>query len=360
MTTPRTCILQSVNKRLLYNPAFTTMKRIYWFYEINKKNLNVAGGKGANLGEMVKAKFPIPPGFIVSSDTYFEFIDKLHLREKIAKILDGLDVDDSAKLQEAAKKVQKLITSAKILPKVAKEIEEAYDELTHTVGEAPLVAVRSSATAEDLPDASFAGQQSTFLNITRSNLVESVLGCWASLFTARAIFYRVQQKFDHMKVGIAVVIQKMVQSESSGVMFTTHPTGESDVMIIEAVYGLGEGIVSGMYTPDHYEVEPSSWNLSNKEIASQERMITLDKKEGAKEFEVSPEKQALQKLEDQSIIKLAKLGKKIEKHYSSPQDIEWAFEKGKMYIVQSRAVTTLPKDRKRHEDEAIVKMMKPF
>lgn len=335
------------------------MKHIYWFHEITKKNLSIAGGKGANLGEMVKAKFPVPPGYIISSDTYFEFIDKLQLREKISKILEDLDVNDSARLQEVSKEVQDLIKGAKVPKKLADEFEEAYDELTESLGEAPLVAVRSSATAEDLPDASFAGQQATFLNITRHNLVEAVLDCWASLFTARAIFYRVQQKFDHMKVGIAVVIQKMIQSESSGVMFTKHPTGESDAIIIEAVFGLGEGIVSGMYTPDHFEIDPTTWSITNKEISSQPRMIHLNKKEGIKELEVSPEKQATQKIADEKVIELAKLGKKIEKHYAWPQDIEWAFEKGKMYIVQSRAVTTIPKERKRHEDEAMVKMMKP-
>ncbi|MBR9689457.1 MAG: phosphoenolpyruvate synthase [Candidatus Altiarchaeota archaeon] len=336
------------------------MKIIYWFTEINKKKLSIAGGKGANLGEMVKSKFPVPPGYIVGSNAYFEFIDKSRLREKISKVLEGLDVDDSAKLQEVSKTIQTLIKKSKMSKAMEEKIVEAYDELTHRLGEAPLVAIRSSATAEDLPDASFAGQQATFLNVTRDNLIESVIGCWASLFTARAIFYRTNQKFDHMKVGIAVVIQKMIQSEVSGVLFTTHPTGESDVMIIESVYGLGEGIVSGMYTPDHHEVDPTSWEITKKDIASQSRMIMIDKDSGTKEVEVSPEKQALQKLPDDRIIELAKLSKKIEKHYAWPQDIEWAFEKGKMYIVQSRAVTTIPKDRKRHEDEALVKRMKPI
>lgn len=335
------------------------MKRVYWFYEIDKKKLGVAGGKGANLGEMAAEKFPVPPGFVLSSDTYFEFLDKLHLRNKIEDILEKLDVNDSAALEEASNKIKKLITSAKLPDSISKDILAAYDELASNVGEAPLVAVRSSATAEDLPKASFAGQQVTYLNVNKENLLESVMGCWASLFTGRALFYRVQQKFEHMKVGIAVIVQQMVQSESSGVVFTTHPSGETDMVIIEAVFGLGEGIVSGMYTPDHYEVEPSSWDIKQKDVANQPRMIMLDKEKGTREVEVSPEKQASQKLTDARIVELAKICKKIEKHYGWPQDIEWAFEKGKLYIVQSRPVTTIPKERKRQEDEALVKRLKP-
>ncbi len=335
------------------------MKRVYWFYEIDKKKLGIAGGKGANLGEMVKAKFPVPPGFVLSSQTYFEFLDKLHLRNRIEGILKKLDVNDSAALQEAARAVQKLITGSKLPGSIAKDILAAYDELASNVGEEPLVAVRSSATAEDLPKASFAGQQATFLNVTRDRLLDAVVACWASLFTARAIFYRVQQGYPHMKVGVAVAVQKMVQSESSGVVFTTHPSGESDRVIIEAVFGLGEGIVSGRYTPDHYEVEPASWDIVKKDVATQERMIVLDKDKGTQEVEVSPEKQATQKLPDNKIVELAKLCKKIEKHYGWPQDIEWAYEKGRLYIVQSRPVTTIPKERKRQEDEAMVKRLKP-
>ena len=334
------------------------MKRIYWFSEIDKGMVTLAGGKGANLGEMVQAGFPVPPGFIVSSKTYFEFLDKLNLRQKVTDLLKGLDVNESAKLQEVAKKIQALISKARMPKEIESDILKAYDELAENLGEAPLVAVRSSATAEDLPKASFAGQQATYLNVDRSRLVQAVKDCWASLFTARAIFYRVQQGFDHMKVGIAVPVQKMVQSESSGVLFTTHPSGANHRVIIESVFGLGEGIVSGRYTPDHYEVDPGTWDIAVKNVAVQTLMLTYDKKEGVKEVEVSPEKQAAQKLPDSKIVELAKIGKKIEKHYAAPQDIEWAYEKGKLYIVQSRPVTTIPKETKRHEDSVEVKRMK--
>ncbi len=333
-------------------------KRVYWFYEIGRDEIDIAGGKGANLGEMVKNKFPIPPGFVLSSKTYFEFLDKANLREKISAILDKIDVEDSSDLQVNTKKIRKLITDSEIPEAIIKDILDAYDKLSKTVGEEPLVAVRSSATAEDLPKASFAGQQATYLNTTRKTLVNSVRSCWASLFTARAVFYRTHQKFEHMKVGVAVIVQQMVQSESSGVVFTTHPTGETDLMIIEAVHGLGEGIVSGMYTPDHYEVEASSWEIKIKNIAVQGKAIVFDSEKGVKEEKVPDERQAVQKLDDGNIINLAKICKKIEKHYAWPQDIEWAFEKGKMYIVQSRPVTTIPKDRKRVEDESLVKRLK--
>jgi pyruvate,water dikinase len=348
--------------KVFYTPGAKTdmVKRVHWFFEIDKKKLDIAGGKGANLGEMVQAKFPVPPGYVLSSHTYFEYLDKLHLRSKITDALKGLDVNDSAALQEASKKINGFITGKKMPKAIADDILEAYDELASNTGGAPLVAVRSSATAEDLPKASFAGQQATFLNVDRDGLVEAVKKCWGSLFTGRAIFYREQQGFDHMKVGVAVIVQQMIQSESSGVVFTTHPTGETDQVIIESVFGLGEGIVSGRYTPDHYEVEPASWDIAKKDVAEQKQMLVLDtEKKGVREVEVSPEKQAQQKLADGKIVELAKLCKKIEKHYAHPQDIEWAFEKGKLYIVQSRPVTTIPKERKRHEDEALVKRLKP-
>ena len=335
-------------------------KRIYWFHEISRESVGIAGGKGANLGEMVQAKFPVPPGFVVTSKTYEEFLDKGELRQKIIDILSDLDVNDSSALQMASKKIHDLINGTEVPKEIEEDFIKAYEELSKQLGEEPLVAVRSSATAEDLPEASFAGQQATYLNVKKPTLTDSVRACWASLFTARAIFYRVQQKFDHMKVGVAVVVQKMIQSESSGVIFTTHPTGESDMLIMEAVFGLGEGIVSGKYTPDHYEVDPGNWEIKTKNISPQTQQLVLDEKERVKEVDVPHDKQETIKLPENKIIELAKISKKIEKHYAWPQDIEWAYEKGQLYIVQSRPVTTIPKERKRVEDEAVVKRMKPI
>lgn len=335
-------------------------KYVYWFNEITRDSISIAGGKGANLGEMVQNKFPVPPGFVVASGAYTEFLDKMGLKDKLVDALSKIDVDDSSGLQIAAKKIREMIKSAEMPKEIGDKILKIYDEMTKKLGGEILVAVRSSATAEDLPEASFAGQQSTYLNVKRDKLLDSVRSCWASLFTARAIFYRVQQGFEHMKVGVAVVVQKMIQSESSGVIFTTHPSGENDLVMIEAVFGLGEGIVSGKYTPDHYEIDPGNWEIKVNTVADQPHQIVFDEKEGVKEVDVAKDKKNTQKLSDNKIIDLAKISKKIEKHYAWPQDIEWAFEKGKLYIVQSRPVTTIPKERKRLEDESMVKRMKPI
>lgn len=195
-------------------------KAVVWFNEVTKNDIPLVGGKGANLGEMTNAGIPVPPGFIVTSSAYFDFIEKAKLQDKIKSLLAPLDVRDSKQLQETATKVQKLIVDAPMPPKAAKEIEQAYVKMGKG-----LVAVRSSSTVEDLPEASFAGQQATFLNVQgEKEVVEAVHGCWASLFGARAIFYRQEQGLDHFRVGIAVPVQRMVQSESSGVMFAVEPT----------------------------------------------------------------------------------------------------------------------------------------
>ncbi len=338
-----------------------SLKLIYWFTEIDKSSIADAGGKGANLGEMARAKFPVPPGFIVGSKVYKKFLKSTPLYDAISRKLAKLDVNDTEKLQQASDEIQRMILAEDVPKDVADAVLKAYEELKKKSRGSTLVAVRSSATAEDLPNASFAGQQSTYLNVDKKSLVEAVKKCWASLFTARAIFYRANQNFDHMKVGIAVVVQKMVQSESSGVMFTEHPTGERDVIIIEAVYGLGEGIVSGMYTPDHYEVEPSDFSIKNKEVAVQSRMLAFNKEtDQNEEVAVPSEKQGRQKIPDKIIIELAKVGKKLQKHYGNPQDVEWAYEDGEVYLVQTRAVTTIPKERNRNEQEADVSRLKPI
>ena len=242
-------------------------KAVVWFNEVTKNDIAMVGGKGANLGEMTNAGIPVPPGFIVTAQAYFNFIEKANLQAKIKALLEPVSVHDSKLLQEVALKVQKLITDAQMPPELAKEIGAAYTKMGKG-----LVAVRSSATAEDLPEASFAGQQATFLNIVgEDEVVKAVQDCWASLFGARAIFYRVEQGFEHTKVGIAVPVQRMVQSESSGVMFTIEPTTSNrDNITIEAVLGLGEMIVSGDVTPDHYIVDKKDFKISKKQIKKQE------------------------------------------------------------------------------------------
>jgi pyruvate,water dikinase len=317
-------------------------KAVVWFNEVTKQDIPLVGGKGANLGEMTNAGIPVPQGFIVTAAAYFDFIEKSGIESKIKSLLDPVDVHNSRQLQEAAIKVQKVIEDAEMPPDTAKEIEQAYIKMGKG-----LVAVRSSATAEDLPEASFAGQQATFLNVQgEKEVVKAVQSCWASLFGARAIFYRQEQGFDHFKVGIAVPVQHMVQSEAAGVMFTVEPTtSDREKITIEAVLGLGEMIVSGDVTPDHYTVSKADTKILQKEIKKQEWKLV--KKEGTTgkednvKIDLTPEEQAKQKITDVEITQLAKIGKQLEDHYQFPQDIEWATEKGKIFIVQTRPVTTI-------------------
>jgi pyruvate,water dikinase len=317
-------------------------KAVVWFNEVTKNDIPMVGGKGANLGEMTNAGIPVPPGFIVTAQAYFNFVEKANLQGKIKSLLEPVNVHDSKQLQETALKVQKLVAEAPMPPDLAKEIERAYVKMGKG-----LVAVRSSATAEDLPEASFAGQQATFLNIEgEKEVVRAVQDCWASLFGARAIFYRAEQGFDHFKVGIAVPVQRMVQSEAAGVMFTVEPTtSNKGKLTIEAVLGLGEMIVSGDVTPDHYSIGKKDVTILEKDIKKQEWKLV--KKVGSHgkadniKINLTQEEQAQQKITDTEIIELAKIGLTLEKHYNFPQDVEWATENGKIYIVQTRPITTL-------------------
>ena len=318
------------------------MEDVLWFEQLDKGSLREAGGKGANLGEMSRHGFPVPPGFVATSGAYYKHLDYNELREKMEAILSPLDVNDTVSLDRAAKELQELILGGEMPPEVEKAIRKNYKKLCDMRGETVYVAVRSSATAEDLPTASFAGQQSTFLNVHgEDEVVKAVKECWASLFTPRAIFYRVQNKFDHMKVALAAVVQEMVQSEKAGVMFTVDPISEdADVIMIEAAYGLGEVVVSGSVTPDTYRVNKKAMKILTKDIAKQEWMLVKHGEKNVK-AEIKEDAQERQKLPDEQIIELARIGRKIEEHYRFPQDIEWAVQKGELYIVQSRPITTL-------------------
>lgn len=309
---------------------------ILWFKEVGKKDIGLVGGKGANLGEMVNAKIPVPDGFVVTAGAYYEFLNATSLKEKIMHELSDLDVDDSKKLQEASKRIKTAILAAELPSDLAEKIKEYYH---HLCGENDrYVAVRSSATAEDLPDASFAGQQETYLNIKGwKEVVKKVQECWASLFEARAIFYRETNKYSHLKVGIAVPVQLMVQSDFSGIMFTVNPlTNNKEEVSIEAAFGLGQPVVSGEVTPDQYIVNKKTGKIVSRYIAKQTWQLTL-----AGNTPISKKYQQVQKLTNKQIVELAHLGMKIEEHYGRPQDIEYGVEDGKMYIVQSRPVTTL-------------------
>ena len=317
-------------------------KAILWFNEITKNDIPVVGGKGANLGEMTNAGIPVPPGFVVTASAYFNFLKQTGVTDKIRQLLRPLDVNDSKQLQQTAAKVREVILKATMPPELVTEIKAAYAKLG-----GGLVAVRSSATAEDLPEASFAGQQSTYLNIgDEKGVIAAVHSCWASLFEARAVFYREKQGFDHFKVGIAVPVQRMVQSEASGVMFTVEPvTSVTNEIVIEAIYGLGEAIVSGEENPDLYIVDKESLSIISKKMSRQDRQLIINPDRSGEKtniwVEVSASTRSLQKISDQDITALAGVGKQIEKHYGVPQDIEWAKEGKEIFIVQTRPVTTV-------------------
>jgi pyruvate,water dikinase len=318
----------------------TGLKPIVWFSEVTKNDIPLVGGKGANLGEMTNAGIPVPPGFIVTADAYYKFLEEAGITEKIRSLLAPLDPNDSKQLQDISSKIKQIIVKAKMPQNLADAIRRSYLEMNNG-----LVAVRSSATAEDLPDASFAGQQATFLNVSGpDNVVVAVQKCWASLFEARAIFYRVENKFDHFKVGIAVPVQRMVQSEASGVMFTVEPTSSDPTrIVIEAVLGLGEMIVSGDVTPDHYEVDKQTFKITDREIKKQEWKLVRDQSGENVKINLTPAEQARQKVSDEDILYLARIGQRLEKHYNHPQDVEWAKENGNIFIVQTRPVTTMGK-----------------
>ena len=317
---------------------------VMWFEDLGKDDVSIVGGKGANLGEMVNAKLPVPPGFVVAAQAYKRFLDESGLRPKVNDVLENTRVDKTSELQNSSKKIRKMIMGVPMPKDIKKVVNENYKKLCKSTGNKNVfVAVRSSATAEDLPGASFAGQQETFLNISRTELVNSVQKCWSSLFTPRAIFYREKQGFEHDQVSMAVVVQEMVDSDKAGVVFTVNPmTGDSDQLIIEAGWGLGEGVVSGSVTPDHYVIDKKQMQLIEKEIGKKEMMFTKDKKTGKTvTVKLKGKKRTAQVLNDSEIKKVTEFSIEVEKHYNFPQDIEWAIGNNKVFLVQSRPITTL-------------------
>ncbi|XRO75354.1 phosphoenolpyruvate synthase [Methanocaldococcus sp. 28A] len=325
------------------------MKLIAWLDELSNKDVNIAGGKGASLGEMWNAGLPVPPAFVVTADAYRYFIKDTGLMDKIKEILSGLDINDTDALIEASKKIRKLIEEAEMPEDLRLAIIEAYNKLSEMCNEEEVtVAVRSSATAEDLPEASFAGQQDTYLNVKGAeNVVKYVQKCFSSLFTPRAIFYREEKGFDHFKVALAAVVQKLVNAEKAGVMFTVNPITENyDELVIEAAWGLGEGVVSGSVSPDTYIVNKKTLEIVDKHIARKETMFVKDERGETKVVEVPDDMKEKQVLTDDEIKELAKVGINIEKHYGKPMDVEWAYEKGKFYMLQARPITTLKKGKK--------------
>jgi pyruvate,water dikinase len=323
---------------------------VLWFDELSKEDIPLVGGKNANLGEMTRAGIPVPPGFAITAKAYKDFITKTGIAEKIYKIIEETvtDPSDPKQYEEASKKVRRLIEATPMPSEIESSIRAAYNELGKRMEASEVfVAVRSSATAEDLPDASFAGQQETYLNVKGADeLIEKTVKCWSSLFTPRAIFYRTQKGFKHEDVLISVGVQKMVNAKAAGVTFTINPvTGEPNQIVIEANWGLGESVVSGSVTPDDYVVDKNTMQIIEKRIAKKTVEYVRDPETGKTiHAEVDPERQNIPCLTDEEVIKLAEIAKQIEEHYGKPQDIEWAIERGmsfpeNIFIVQSRPET---------------------
>ncbi len=316
------------------------MKRIMSIKNLGVDDIPIAGGKAANLGELTGAGFDVPPGFVLTTESYDYFMEHNDLTGVLESTMKDLDVNSDAALQEASHTIRTAFEKGTIPKDLEVEIVEEYKKLGK--GKYPLVAVRSSATAEDLPTASFAGQQDTYLNVSEpKSLLICVKKCWSSLYTPRAISYRASKDFDHSKVKLAVVVQRMINSEQSGIMFTIDPNSELPHIIIEAGYGLGEALVGGKVTPDTYVVDKFHRKILNKRISNQSWKLVRGESGECVRCDVPVDKAKGQKLTDEQILELAEIGNRIEMHYDRPMDIEWAMEGGEMYVVQARPITTV-------------------
>lgn len=309
------------------------------FAALSKNDAEIAGGKGASLGEMTQAGIPVPPGFVVLADAFREHVRANDLSKKIDTLLEPVDPNNPGSIDVASGAIQALILdNTRPMPKtIAEEIVAAHAALS-----ADFVAVRSSATVEDGPDAAWAGQLDTYLNTTRDEVLTNVRRCWASLFTPRAIFYRFEKNLRGADISVSVVVQKMIQSEASGVAFSVDPVTENrNHMLIEGAFGLGEAVVGGHVTPDAYLVSKDPRAILEKTVTPQEHGL-FKKETGSNEWrDIPAEKREMQKISDEHIARLADIIEIIEKHYDHPQDIEWALEHNNFYILQSRPITTL-------------------
>ena len=330
------------------------MNYVEFFKQLSKDDISVAGGKGANLGELTNAGIPVPPGFVITAQTYQKFITETGIVDEINAMLETLDINNTSELQKVAEDIKSLMINTPIPDDIQNVIIESYNKLCMDVGnDDVMVAIRSSATAEDLPDASFAGQQDTYLNISGiEDVLTNVRMCWASLFEARAIFYRAENDFDHSKVLIAVVVQQMVNSEKAGVMFTVDPSTGEEEMLIEGAWGLGEGVVSGTVTPDTCRYDKVNDEVKSYRINTKKTMFTKDPETGATvQVDVPEEKRDERVLTDDDLEQLTQLGRRIQKHYGAPMDTEWGIENGIVFMLQARPITTLDNiDESKHNE----------
>ena len=321
---------------------------VCWFEEVNKDSVALVGGKCSSLGELINAGVRVPPGFALTTHGYAQFMRDAGIQSEVNALLKGLDHQDMDKLEEASRIIREMIESRPISIELEDQIAEAYRKLSvRSCIPAVPVAVRSSATAEDLPGASFAGQQDTYLWIRGvDSVMHHVRRCISSLYTGRAIAYRMKMGFPHEQVAISVGIQKMANSLTAGVMFTIHPTnGDRSVIVIDSNFGFGESVVSGEVTPDHFVVNKVALDIMERTISTKTVCYTVDfKEQKSVALEVPFERQNIQSIVDDEITELAWMGKQIEKHYGRPMDIEWAIDKdlpagGNIFILQARPET---------------------
>ena len=319
------------------------------FKKISKNDVSLAGGKGASLGEMTQAGISIPPGFIILIDAFEKFLEETDLNIEIDSILDSVNHKEIHTVENASEKIKALILRAEMPKDISVGIQKFFKDLN-----SKYVAVRSSATAEDSANAAWAGQLESYLNTTEETLLENVKKCWASLFTPRAIFYRFEKDLHKQKISVAVVVQKMVESEKSGIAFSVHPvTQDRNQLIIEAGFGLGEAIVSGQITPDSYVVEKQPRRIIDKNVQIQTRGLYRAEKGDNEWHDISKTQGEKQVLSDQEILELSEIILRIESHYGFPCDIEWAYQNEQFYIVQSRPITTL-------SDKSIIRHFQKF
>jgi rifampicin phosphotransferase len=312
-----------------------------WFDEISKEDIPLVGGKGSNLGELSRAGLPVPPGYVVTTTAYDAFVEASGIKGEVVALASVPPTEDPAAFEEVAGGIRTLFSGGHVPEEMAEEIRAAYHELGQDA-QTP-VAVRSSATAEDLAGASFAGQQETYLNVrAESALLEAVKNCWASLWTARAMAYRARQGIDPASVSLAVVVQRMVESEAAGVMFTANPSnGRRDQSTISAAWGLGESVVSGTVTPDSIVVEKQSGRVLSRETADK-GVMTVYSENGTEQRPVPEARRRQAVLDDGAAAELVRYGKRIEELYGTPQDIEWALAGDEFFVVQARTITALP------------------
>ncbi len=305
------------------------------FSELSKNNVSIAGGKGASLGEMYNAGIHVPNGFVVLSNTFKTYLENNNIYDRINKILKSVDREDSLNLEETSKKIKELILNGKITNEVKEDVLNAFDGL-----DTRFVAVRSSATSEDGIESAWAGQLESYLNIERDSLLDNIKKCWASLFNPRAILYRIK-KNDTSEISVAVVVQQMVESEVSGVAFSVNPTNNNrDEIVIEAVYGLGEAIVSGSVNPDNFVVHRTT-NLINKIVNNQSKKLVKNDNNENVWVNLDPSIASMQKMEDKYILELSKTVINIEDYYGFPVDVEWAIKNEELFILQCRPITTV-------------------